>query len=240
MALTAVGTCWMSPTWPANAVLISSSPRCPAAVVASVSPSASSVFVRSPSRTVASYAFSVSIRWPSRRVARSMPSTSTPVAIGSSVPAWPTLRVPASRRIRETTSCEVIPAGLSTTTSPGSAIHASVGESLVLHRPRLAVRVLVAGVRRATGGSHRLVLGARLGEHLVEVARGLGQRVGHELQRGHVPHAQLLADLGADHPLGRLQRGGSGGERRLVVAVRQPRVEHRRLLGVPRDPGVGG
>ena len=44
------------------------------------------------------------------------------MAIGSRVPAWPTLRVPASRRTRATTSWEVIPAGLSTTTSPGSVI----------------------------------------------------------------------------------------------------------------------
>ena len=51
-------------------------------------------------------------RWPSRRVARLTPRTSTPVAIGSSVPAWPTFRVPASRRTRPTTSCDVQPDGL--------------------------------------------------------------------------------------------------------------------------------
>ena len=54
---------------------------------------------------MASYALSVSRPGrPSSRVARSTPSTSTPVAIGSRVPAWPTLRVPASRRTRATTS----------------------------------------------------------------------------------------------------------------------------------------
>src|ERR1700728_2147119 len=46
--------------------------------------------------------------------------TRTPVAIGSSVPAWPTRRVWARRRIRATTSCEVMPPGLSTMTSPDS------------------------------------------------------------------------------------------------------------------------
>src|SRR5436305_15113351 len=48
-----------------------------------------------------------------------MPSTSTPVAIGSSVPACPTLRVPMIRRARATTSCDVMPAGLSTIRRPG-------------------------------------------------------------------------------------------------------------------------
>src|SRR5690349_16861735 len=47
---------------------------------------------------------------------------STPVAIGSSVPAWPTRRVRASRRIRATTSCDVRPPGLSTTTNPSTGI----------------------------------------------------------------------------------------------------------------------
>src|ERR1700733_11680086 len=46
--------------------------------------------------------------------------TRTPVPIGSSVPAWPTRRVWARRRIRATTSCEVMPPGLSTMTSPDS------------------------------------------------------------------------------------------------------------------------
>src|SRR5215218_6626738 len=40
--------------------------------------------------------------------------------MGSRVPAWPTFRVPASRRIRPTTSWLVQPCGLSTITSPES------------------------------------------------------------------------------------------------------------------------
>src|SRR6202034_338321 len=60
------------------------------------------------------------MRWPSSLVAFSTPMTRTPVAIGSSVPAWPTRRVWARRRIRATTSCEVMPPGLSTMTSPDS------------------------------------------------------------------------------------------------------------------------
>src|SRR6185436_3953217 len=47
----------------------------------------------------------------------------TPVAIGSSVPRWPTRRVFASLRSLFTTSCDVHPSGLSTTMIPsiGSA-----------------------------------------------------------------------------------------------------------------------
>ena len=48
------------------------------------------------------------------------PSTSgrTPVAMGSSVPRCPMERSPTSRRALATTSCEVHPAGLSTTITP--------------------------------------------------------------------------------------------------------------------------
>jgi hypothetical protein len=49
-----------------------------------------------------------------------MPTTSTPVAIGSSVPACPTLRVEKMRLHRPTTSWLVNPDGLSTTTKPAS------------------------------------------------------------------------------------------------------------------------
>src|SRR5690349_7983060 len=52
------------------------------------------------------------------RVARPSPTSSTPVASGSSVPACPTRRCPYSFRMRATTSCDVCAAGLSTTTSP--------------------------------------------------------------------------------------------------------------------------
>ena len=43
------------------------------------------------------------------------------MANGSSVPVWPTARVPSTRRTRCTTSCEVSPAGLSTSTAPISS-----------------------------------------------------------------------------------------------------------------------
>src|SRR5690349_7144604 len=52
------------------------------------------------------------------RVALPRPSTSTPVAIGSSVPVWPTSRCPNARRTRYTASWLVIPFGLSMQRTP--------------------------------------------------------------------------------------------------------------------------
>src|SRR6266700_4015487 len=70
--------------------------------------------------------------------------TSTPVAIGSSVPAWPIRRVPAMRRIRATTSCDVMPAGLSTITRPEDVIADPIPRErsslLAQHGPAAAAR----------------------------------------------------------------------------------------------------
>ena len=141
IADTALGTCWMSPVSGRIAardrVLGDARGR---GRSTTTSPSASSVPSHCPSRIVAVYALSVRTRWCSNRVAAPTPSTSTPVAIGSSVPAWPTRRVRASRRIRATTSCDVSPAGLSTTTSP----------SAPAGRPRVAHRTTVGTARRVT------------------------------------------------------------------------------------------
>src|SRR5680860_1471946 len=53
-----------------------------------------------------------------RRVTRPMATTTTPVAMGSSVPAWPTLRTPVALRTRATTSWLVMPDALSTMRKP--------------------------------------------------------------------------------------------------------------------------
>ena len=53
-----------------------------------------------------------------KRVPLPKPSTSTPVAIGSKVPAWPTLRVPSALRATATTSWLVMAGALSTTKKP--------------------------------------------------------------------------------------------------------------------------
>src|SRR5215469_12959917 len=134
------------------------------------------------------YVLRVSARWPSRRVAFSTPTTSTPVAMGSSVPAWPTRRVPARRRIRATTSCEVSPAGLSTMTSPLAGVTGRLGA--------------------LAGGGQRRVRGPGLRHQLLHVLCALGQGVAHEGQRRGVPEPGLAAHLGPDQP------GGAGQRRR--------------------------
>src|SRR5215207_10074192 len=61
------------------------------------------------------------------RVPRPMRMTNNPVANGSSVPVWPTRRDEAARRTMETTSCDVMPAGLSTSSNPPvSAVGVSI------------------------------------------------------------------------------------------------------------------
>jgi hypothetical protein len=118
MADTALGTCWISPVSAATADRSASSRTPEASTVDTTSPSASSVTVLCPSRMVARYSFVPPITYVSSLVAFSMPRMSTPVAIGSRVPPCPTRLVFAIRRIRDTTSCDVMPPGLSTTTSP--------------------------------------------------------------------------------------------------------------------------
>src|SRR5687768_10507670 len=81
-------------------------------------PAASSVSVSTPNWIRASYTFGSPSRYGRSRVVRPVSSTRSPVANGSSVPACPMRRSPNERRAMATTSCDVIPAGLSTSTSP--------------------------------------------------------------------------------------------------------------------------
>src|SRR5919112_2788871 len=85
------------------------------------------------------------MRWRCTRVARPTRTSSRPVANGSSVPAWPTRRRgldPSCRRTAATMSCEVLPAGLSTSRSPSCAAGGgSPGSSdVLLDLDRHAVR----------------------------------------------------------------------------------------------------
>ena len=79
---------------------------------------------------------------PSSRVAAPTPRISRPVAIGSRVPAWPTLRTDSTRRARATTSCDVMPGALSTSSRPG--ITSASGRRLLASTPH-SLRSSVAG-----------------------------------------------------------------------------------------------
>src|SRR3984957_5052108 len=75
------------------------------------------------------YVLGSAVRNRMSRVARPSPTSSTPVASGSSVPAWPTRRWEKMRRHRATASCDVQPASLSTTTMPtvsGAALRSGI------------------------------------------------------------------------------------------------------------------
>jgi len=112
-----------------------------------------------------------------------------------------------------------------------------VGVVGVLVGLRTAVGVGLARVRRAgRRGRDRRIGGPRPGQQLVDGPGTLRERVVDELQGRHVPHPELLADLGPDQALGRLQRGGRAVE---LVLLTEHGVEHRRVLGVPADPDVG-
>ena len=120
IALTALGTCSIAPVRAATPAAIAASVTPAGSAVPTTSPSASSVVVATPEPDRRRVGLRVEHEVAQQLVPRSTPKTSTPVAIGSSVPAWPTLRVRRIRRIRATTSWLVSPAGLSTITSPAS------------------------------------------------------------------------------------------------------------------------
>ena len=232
-----MGTWSISPTKPSRTRRTAASSRSSVAAVATTSPSASSVVVLTPSRMVASYDFSVSIRCPSSRVARLTPSTSTPVAIGSSVPAWPDLAGAGQPAYPRDDVVRGHPARLVDDDQAGLRGHDEVVVLVGVDLARLLVGVGLAGVRRTLAGrGHGLVGLPRLGQHVVEVAGVLGQRVVDERQRRHVPHAELLADLGAEHALGRLERGRGADQ---VALLTEDGVEDRGLLRVSGEPDVG-
>ena len=62
-----------------------------------------------------------------QRVAVPTSKSRSPLANGSSVPAWPVLTPPSARRTAATTSCEVMPTGLSTSSTPSMGL---LGERL--------------------------------------------------------------------------------------------------------------
>src|SRR5438105_6302401 len=112
------GVCSISPTKPRNASRTRSSVRPSTGRVSSTRPAESWVSVTCPKRTVASYSFSPSAMNPATLVASPTQMGRTPVAVGSSVPVCPTRFTLKSPFTRRTTSNEVGPLGLFTTTTP--------------------------------------------------------------------------------------------------------------------------
>src|ERR1700733_13452502 len=246
MALTAGGTCWISPVRPATAFASASAETSTADAVLVMSPSASSVLVDWPSLIVAAYSFSVRVRYPSSLVAFSTPTTRTPVAIGSRVPACPTLRVPASRRIRATTSCDVMPPGLSTMTRPLGTLMPCfppasrsivVADLVVGIFGGLAVGVGVAGVNRAVAAAGELLVGGPgLGHQVLDALCRVRDHVGDELQGRGMAQADLAPHLGSDDAGRTVQRF----DWILEFGVRPVlRIDHLALTEVVGQPGLG-
>src|SRR5438105_11288590 len=137
------GVCCTSPTKSRSASRTRSSPRPSSGRVSTVRPAPSCVSVVTPKRTTASYSFSPSLTKLAIFVASPMQIGSTPVAVGSSVPVCPqrlTLKRPFTLR---TTSKEVGPLGLLTTTTPdGSDMRERLCHRVRDERPHL-LRVAV-------------------------------------------------------------------------------------------------
>ena len=85
------GTCWMPPRKRVRTAS-SSGPATETGWVSSTVPVTSCVSVVRPSRRVARYSFRPPAANSTARVARPRNTGSTPVAMGSRVPAWPTRR----------------------------------------------------------------------------------------------------------------------------------------------------
>src|SRR5690606_41320183 len=99
-----------------------------------------------PSRIAPRYALGSTETNGTSLVASRTASGSTPVACGSSVPRWPTRRVPNQRRAASTTSCDVPPAGLPTTRKP-----LGPGPSSARRRPLRLIAQLAEQRQRADG-----------------------------------------------------------------------------------------
>ncbi len=201
------------------------------------SPSASSVVVSTPRRAEPSYVFGSPPRNRSSRVARPTPRMSSPVAMGSSVPACPTLRVPSVRRTTSTTSCDVIPPGLSTSSRPSGFTsqgrnrrRCSQRGDQPRDRARRAVLRGVAGRQpvsaAAEGGGDRgqVVLAARPGADLEPP-------VGPLLEDGRDVHVADRADE-VDQVVGLLRADTGVGQ----VGLRQVRPDEVDVR-VDRGPG---
>src|SRR5205809_187005 len=84
---------------------------------------------------VPSYTLSADINLSESLVARPSTMMSRPVALGSSVPQWPTFLISKRRRMAPTTSCEVGPTGLSISSAPSSGSNSCMASTGGVERP---------------------------------------------------------------------------------------------------------
>src|SRR5579863_10010043 len=131
------------------------------------------------------------------RVARPTMISSSPVANGSSVPAWPVLTPPSARRTEATTSCEVTPAGLSISSTPST--EASSRNLPLAASSTRRWRPPVAAVRRW----------ARVGGALCGRRGGVQLRGDLAAQELH----QLLGSVGGGEARGAAMAAASAGAR---------------------------
>src|SRR6185436_9025418 len=140
------------------------------------------------------------------RVARPTSTSSSPVANGSSVPAWPTfVPFPSRRRTCATTSCEVTPAGLSKRMTPSTGRSLELRGNLLAQerhqlvprqRRREAGRLAVAAAALGAGdrGDVDAVV-ARAQRDLALLGIGRSEAVAHERgDRGALNRAQVVDD----------------------------------------------
>src|ERR1051326_6379033 len=120
MAEYAGGICWISPRKRGIAASIWAEVG-RTSEVAVTRPSASSLSRASPQQAVNRYVFSASMAKATVLVASPSATASTPVAMGSSVPAWPAFWALNTRLTVETAWVEVTPCGLSRITQPWTA-----------------------------------------------------------------------------------------------------------------------
>mmetsp|Transcript_41467 Transcript_41467/g.107386 ORF Transcript_41467/g.107386 Transcript_41467/m.107386 type:complete len:233 (-) Transcript_41467:17-715(-) len=110
------GTCWMSPRKASRAANSSSSVMCSHGAVCSTADSLSYDGVPSPSRMVPVYSFSCAMKESTCLVPLPTHTMTSPVAMGSSVPAWPTFLILSAPRSLPHRSKEVQSIGLSIST----------------------------------------------------------------------------------------------------------------------------